>query len=293
MFKKLSILCASIDCRCQNCCLAQSPDTLVVKGAGNQAVNGVYTKMGDLKENAAKYVMRGARNGAPTNYYIMLCSVVSFSYRWFLYCQPNEPWSDGKVYYYSVWEPQRLAIFPPADGWTLKKEGRYPPPTIVYAPQYHLARLASLSNTASRLKAPCMTPILSNNTFDPLIREASLYWRLVQTMNIQSDRERLCTAIFHFVFADPGNVDAARNKTLQLMNVSFRREQCFVLELAVWKYVCTMRGPTSNAAGVLAWSNWYREGWKTRKLEVRRSNAFHVILTAVIPFLDPLVNLSL
>jgi hypothetical protein len=40
---------------------------------------------------------------------------------------------------------------------------------------------------------------------------------------------------------------------------------------------------------ILDMSEWCRRGWKIRKQEVRSYNAFHIIISSVLPFLDSLV----
>jgi hypothetical protein len=109
-------------------------------------------------------------------------------------------------------------------------------------------------------------------------------------MKLTSDREAICAALFEFIFADSSDVTAARDTIVQLLSVGSRKEQCVVLELAIWKALCTMQYP-DNLHGVLGVLEWCRRGWKIRKQEARqrRSNEFHVIISSVIPFLDSLV----
>jgi hypothetical protein len=137
----------------------------------------------------------------------------------------------------------------------------------------------------------CLSDALGrNDVFSSLIREAAAYWSYACEMHLESDREKICAALFEFIFADDDNMEAARSNVVQLLDAGSRQEQCLVLELAIWKSLCTMQYP-NNLHGILDMFEWCRRGWKTRKQEARkRSNEFHVIISSVLPFLDSLVD---
>jgi hypothetical protein len=284
----ISDLSANIYCRCDTCCHCHAPKYVSVEGAGYEAVNGVYKKMDTLTENAAAYVLKGTRSGIPANFYIILCRTTSNEFLWFISTTPDgkTPGKANDIDFYQASESDNLAIFPPIEGWKVDGEGIHPPPTLLYGSQYRLSRevIRHRGNKAARLGTPCLSSLLKKGTFEALIREAAVYWTIAQTLHLCKDREHLSTAIVQFIFSNSEDVGAARSKILQAINVCNRREQCVLLELAVWKSLCTVHRP-SNANDVLAWSDWFR------KSEVRSSNAVHVIMTAVIPFLDFLVTL--
>jgi hypothetical protein len=238
-------------------------------------------------------MMKGTHNDNPADYYIVLWPSKEYGFSWFICCTPRGVplGGDKDVDFYNVPETENLAIFPPTKGWRVKIEGRHPPPTLSYDSLYHLARVVArnVGNKAPRLSAPCLSSLLKEKRFDQAIREAAVYWSIAQTIYRRSDREHLCTAIIHFLFAEYDHVQQARIRVHHAINVGSRQEQCYLLELAVWKSMCIMHIP-GNLSDAFAWSDWHRAGWKIRKSEVRNSNSINVVVTAVIPFLDALAD---
>jgi hypothetical protein len=109
----LSDFSASVYCRCSSCCLSQSPTTVIVNGAGCQEVDGEYAKLGRLEENAAVYMRTGLRNGAKTDYYIMLSPMCSNEYSWYICCTTDGkvPSGPSDIDFYRVFESENLALF--------------------------------------------------------------------------------------------------------------------------------------------------------------------------------------
>jgi hypothetical protein len=139
----------------------------------------------------------------------------------------------------------------------------------------------------------CLSEALDHDqAYNSLIHEAAAYWSYACAMQLESDREKVGACLFEFIFADDCDMEAARDAIVHVLDAGSRREQCVVLELAVWKSLCTMQFP-DNLNGILDVFEWCRRGWKIRKQETRqRSNDFHVIISSVLPFLDSLVMLE-
>jgi hypothetical protein len=65
-------------------------------------------------------------------------------------------------------------------------------------------------------------------------------------------------------------------------------EQFALLELAVWKAECIQQMPTASHPRLDVYTaiHWITSGWKTVKMEQRKSSAMSIIVSAVKPFLD-------
>jgi hypothetical protein len=57
--------------------------------------------------------------------------------------------------------------------------------------------------------------------------------------------------------ADVDHQQAARNSIVELLDIGNRKAQCVVLELAMWKFLCTIQCP-GNVSGILELSEWSR-----------------------------------
>jgi hypothetical protein len=201
---------------------------------------------------------------------------------------------DNDDDYYETSNAMNSAFFPPRDGWYTDPDGKGldPPPTLVLSPEFQLEGILSCSRADRGVlhnKAKkCLSKTLKKGFLDSLIQEAAVYWSCIRTMELRIDREKISAALFQFIVADPGHVGAARSAVIQLLDVASRKERCVALELAVWKFLCTMQCP-GNLKGILDMTEWCRRGWKIRKQETRHSNAFPIIISSVLPFLDSLV----
>jgi hypothetical protein len=295
---------ASFLCRCDRCCLSCSPETVEVKDAGTLEVNGTYKKMNRLVMRAVSYEKKGAWNGAFANFYIVLCCLKNCSYEWSICFTPQgiDPGTDSDVDFYVVPCSEHISFLPPRDGWKLISTGAgiRPLPMLVCDEQMHLGRqchprvggeaMDACSKNPGNTTSPCLSDLLELKAFDPMIQEAARYWSYVHTMKLWSCHEKIYAALFQFIFAAPHYRASARKNVVETIGTCTRKEQCVMLELAVWKFLCTMQCP-SNLRGILDVSEWCKRGWKIRKTQARRSNAFHIIITSVLPFMDPSLGL--
>jgi hypothetical protein len=298
MDQRLVTFLKSSQCRCNDCCFAKSPKTVEVKDAGNPIANGAFERITRHRgsDHTMKYEKRGIMNSSQVIFYISLSKRTQGSY-WSMVWKPvaNENATTHYLYETSIkvlWD-----LFPPRDGWCVcpNGEGTGPPPTLVYDPDFRLGRIISLvgPNTVRPLDTDvvCLSDALDrDDAYLSSMIEAAAYWSYACEMQLESDREKICAALFEFIFDDIDNMEAARSCVVQLLDASSRQEQCVLLELAIWKSLCTMQYP-NNLHGILDMFKWCRHGWKTRKQEARqRSNEFHVIISSVLPFLDSLVD---
>jgi hypothetical protein len=118
-----------------------------------------------------------------------------------------------------------------------------------------------------------------------MIQEAARYWLYIHTMKLWSCHEKTYAALFQFIFAAPHYRASTRKNVVETIETGTCKERCVVLELAVWKFLCTMQCP-NNLRGILDVSEWCQRGWKIPKTQARRSNAFHIFITSVLPFMD-------
>jgi hypothetical protein len=283
---------SSTKCRCEGCCLAKSPTTIELKDAGNLAVNGVYTRTEEEYNGSFQYEKEGILNGSNAVLRISLQKSAS-GLAWFIFWRTL---FNKDVDLYQTCDRVHFEVFPPRNGWHTSSQGQGidPPPTLVYDAEFQLEWIVACTRPDNVVRndsnKKCLSATLKACAFDSLIHEAALYWSYVCTMELWGDRDAISAALFQFIFSDPSHHKATRKAVVQLLHTGSRKEQCAILELAVWKFLCTMQCPT-NLHGILDMSEWCRRGWKIRKAEVRqgRSNDLHVIITSVLPFLDSLV----
>jgi hypothetical protein len=284
------------ECRCSQCCLAKSPETVEVRGALHPEANGIFarTKPVGLSDDAVNYKKQGGTmNGSPANFFVTLSKCTQGSY-WSMVWKPVAN-SLETHYLYETSTRVNWSLFPPRDGWCVSPngEGIEPPPTLLYDPDFHLERIVPCvrpdEESPQDTEHYCLTDTLTDNySYYELIQGAAAYWSYAHAMRLV-DQEKICAALFQFIFADFDRIEVNRSKVVQLLDVGSRKEQCIVLELAVWKFLCTMRSP-DNLKGILDMTEWCHHGWKIRKQETRHSNAFHIIISSVLPFLDSLVE---
>jgi hypothetical protein len=298
MDQRLPNFLKSAQCRCMDCCVAKSPASVEVKNAGNLVANGVFersTTVGNVSEHAIMYEKHGTINNSPAIIYITLNKVTQGSY-WAIRWKPSSLSSETH-YLYETSVKVFWDLFPPRDGWysSSNGEGTGPPPTLAYCdPDFHLERIilpVGRDNVCPLdSDAACLSDALENdNVYNSLIREAAAYWSYACEMQLESDREKIGASLFEFIFAHDNNVPAARSNVVHMLDVGSRKAQSVVLELAIWKALCTMQYP-NNLNGILDMFEWCRRGWKIRKQQARqRTNEFHVIISSVLPFLDSLV----
>jgi hypothetical protein len=290
-------------CCCDECCLAKSPETVEVKDAGNPIANGIFVRCSTdtvNKDHVVNYERKGGvtMSGEPATFYITLTNMSSSGSFWSIWWRTVRDAACAlETYHYLYQTSARVnwEYIPPRDGWYISpnRNGTDPPPTLTYDPNFHLERFISRvrpdETSPDDMDIVCLSESLDEREFSDSIREAAAYWSYACEMQLECYQETICAALFKFIFADYSEEQAARDTIVQLLDVSSRREQCIVLELAVWKCLCTMQCP-DNLAGILDVLEWCRRGWKIRKQEARQcSNEFHVIISSVLPFLDSLV----
>ena len=109
------------------------PNEIVVEGAGNPAVNGVYHHDG-IFSCACRYAMFGRWNNADLRFLIFQCSVSNNTLHWYISIVPfgGIPGSSTDIDFYSAPVTDECRSVPPSTGWIKANEGTDPIPRLLY-----------------------------------------------------------------------------------------------------------------------------------------------------------------
>jgi ubiquitin carboxyl-terminal hydrolase 9/24 len=104
------------------------PSHITVRGAGNPAVNGVYTRDGYF-ERSIRYGKEGFWNNEPCKFSIFACVVSNGTKHWYISIVPygRRPGTTADIDFYTTEFSTRV---PPRTGWITTVEGMDPPPTV-------------------------------------------------------------------------------------------------------------------------------------------------------------------
>lgn len=110
------------------------PAEIIVEGAGNPAVNGVFTRDGFF-ERASRYNKVGEYHGEQCLFSLFQCNVSNNTKHWYISIVPGNghvPGTSADTDFYSAPVTETCTEFPPLSGWTKSNEGRDPPPTLIF-----------------------------------------------------------------------------------------------------------------------------------------------------------------
>lgn len=121
------------DSRFEDMEVVQGPATVAVEGAGNSAVNGIYTRDG-IFERASKFSRTGEYHGEPCLFSLFQCNVSNNTKHWYISIVPGKgpPGTSADTDFYSAPVTESCSELPPLSGWTKSNEGRDPPPTLFF-----------------------------------------------------------------------------------------------------------------------------------------------------------------
>ena len=108
------------------------PSQIVVEGAGQPAVNGVYNRDGYF-EQACKYSMPGKYKGDACLFSLFQCNVSNNTKHWYISIVPrnSQPGTSTDIDFYSAPVLDSCQEYPPSGTWTKSNEGLDPPPKLV------------------------------------------------------------------------------------------------------------------------------------------------------------------
>ena len=106
---------------------------VVVQGAGNPAVNGVYAKDGYF-ERAYKFSRLGEFGGKTVLFSLFQCNVANNTKHWYISIVPvkGQTGTSADLDFYSAPVTMYCTELPPLSGWTTSNEGLEPPPTLIF-----------------------------------------------------------------------------------------------------------------------------------------------------------------
>ena len=109
----------------------KSPTRIVVEGAGNPAVNGLYIQDGYF-DNRPQFVRDGIWHGMRYKFYINLCNVSNNTKHWYISIVPfgGKPGTSSDIDFYSAPMTEVSDYIPPKTGWAKAAEGKDPAPTL-------------------------------------------------------------------------------------------------------------------------------------------------------------------
>ena len=116
---------------------SEGPTHISVEGAGNPAVDGIYSQDGFF-ESAIRYVMDGNWNNNCCKFYIFLSNVSNNTKHWYISIVPYgcNPGTSTDIDFYTTPITEKSVTVPPKTGWVKTAEGKDPPPTLFYRDQY-------------------------------------------------------------------------------------------------------------------------------------------------------------
>jgi ubiquitin carboxyl-terminal hydrolase 9/24 len=111
----------------------RGPNRIVVEGAGNSAVNGIYAKDGYF-ERACKFSRPGEFDDKTVLFSLFQCNVSNNTKHWYISIVPvkGQPGTSADLDFYSAPVTENSTELPPLSGWTKSNEGRDPPPTLIF-----------------------------------------------------------------------------------------------------------------------------------------------------------------
>lgn len=124
--------------------VGDGPLHIIIEGAGNEAVNGVYSQDGFF-ESAIRYVMDGCWNNERYKIYIFLCNVSNNTKHWYISIVPYgaNPGTSSDIDFYTAPLTGKSMTVPPKIGWIKAGEGQNPPPVLSYRDHFDDADVSS------------------------------------------------------------------------------------------------------------------------------------------------------
>lgn len=111
------------------------PAEVVVEGAGNPAVNGIYSRDGFF-ERASRFSKVGEYDGEQCLFSVFQCNVSNNTKHWYISIVPGKgqgvPGTSADTDFYSAPVTETCTEFPPLSGWNMSNEGHDPPPTLIF-----------------------------------------------------------------------------------------------------------------------------------------------------------------
>jgi hypothetical protein len=107
-------------------------ERVVVQGAGLDAVNGVYARVGTF-ENVGKYSMIGSWKGQDHEFSLFRCNTSNNTKHWYISIVPMgvQPGTSTDIDFYSAPLSENNPDSPPRLGWTKSSEGHNPAPLVI------------------------------------------------------------------------------------------------------------------------------------------------------------------
>jgi ubiquitin carboxyl-terminal hydrolase 9/24 len=122
------------------------PYQIVVEGAGNSSVNGVYHQCGYF-EGGCRYAMSGNWRNERYRFFIFQCNVSNNTKHWYISIVPydSQPGTSADIDFYTAPATSDFLRVPPHTGWVKSQEGTDPLPRLTYK------RLSSEGGTPERV----------------------------------------------------------------------------------------------------------------------------------------------
>jgi ubiquitin carboxyl-terminal hydrolase 9/24 len=116
--------------------VGDGPSHILIDGAGNPAVNGIYVQHGYFV-SAIRYVRNGMWNNTRHQFFIFLCNVSNNTKHWYISIVPHNanPGTSSDIDFYTAPMTATSLTIPPRHGWTKTGEGKDPPPRLTHRDQ--------------------------------------------------------------------------------------------------------------------------------------------------------------
>ena len=111
----------------------EGPAAVVITGAGNKFVDGVYVRDG-YHERTFKFSRTAEYNGQRVTFSIFKCHVSNNTKHWYISIVPDgsQPGTSSDIDFYSAPVSLQSHDLPPLSGWVKANEGREPNPTLTF-----------------------------------------------------------------------------------------------------------------------------------------------------------------
>mmetsp|Transcript_1211 Transcript_1211/g.1635 ORF Transcript_1211/g.1635 Transcript_1211/m.1635 type:complete len:206 (-) Transcript_1211:55-672(-) len=108
-------------------------ESIIVSGAGLDAINGEYTRRAQNFDDVGTYTKRGTwRRGREEEFTIFRCQISTLEKHWYISIVPkkSQPGTYSDIDFYSSPANPKLPHLPPSTGWVRAEEGKNQPPTL-------------------------------------------------------------------------------------------------------------------------------------------------------------------
>jgi hypothetical protein len=286
---------------------SEGPSEILVDGAGNSAVNGLYRQNGFTGELGFKYLKESQHNhnGQDHNVYIVSCQVSNNTTHWFFSSVPvgMNPGTSMDIDYYTIPVVDDDFVTPIAAEWVITGEGRAPTPRLSL--RYTRTSAAGEVNsgdgkcmlTKHRRHVLRFLSSHSKHTIDERRSVISTFFEpRINLLQSTADRREVHEMLYFYLQSKQGVAPV-----FSRLDWFEHNDRIVLAMLAAWKYLsqaCAGEDPVEDGSIKnvrMAWEMWleHRDDWKSHKQTVFDAGQVHLVGMLVRPFLEMVDSVKL